>query len=326
MTNVWDRTFTGTRNRYLRDIVERTGGGFAAVGDDGDAWLLLTDANGQNPVNTYYNTNGKGFIQMRTIKKTSDGGYIMVGRTTTGSAYDEDYYVVKTTSNGTQSWAYRYDNSGRRDIATSVEEDASGNFWIFGRSQKLGVKNTKIWIVKVNSSGVYQTSYEIGDTNNAHTYVARGSIKLSSGNFLIIGYTNVSSGRGYHGYIAEINTSGKVQGTPLTIGASPTGWTENYLFDGVVSSNGNYYYICGTDNQAFSTAYDLWFLKLSTSDLSVQNTTPCQKVTYYYDKDLDGYGNNNQWNEPTGYACFAMPGYVLTHNDPDDSDPSVTPR
>jgi hypothetical protein len=249
----------------------------------------------------------------------------MVGWTQSGSAPDEDFYAVKVTSTGTLSWAQKYDNSGRRDKAYSVEEDGSGNFWIFGRSQKLGVKNTKIWIVKVNSSGILQTSYTVGDDNTSHAYVSRGTIKLANGNFLIMGYTNVSTGSGYHGYVTEINTKGQIVGSPVTIGAK-TGYTEDYLFSGVVSTGGNYYYLAGTDNGAFSTAYDLWFLKLSTSDKSIQNFTSCpSKTTFYYDKDLDGYGNNNQWSPATGAACFAMPGYVLTHDDPDDSDPSVIP-
>jgi hypothetical protein len=249
----------------------------------------------------------------------------MVGWTQSGSAPDEDFYAVKVTSTGTLSWAQKYDNSGRRDKAYSVEEDGSGNFWIFGRSQKLGVKNTKIWIVKVNSSGILQTSYTVGDDNTSHAYVSRGTIKLANGNFLIIGYTNVSTGSGYHGYVTEIDTKGQMVGSPVTIGAK-TGYTEDYLFSGVVSAGGNDYYLAGTDNGAFSTAYDLWFLKLSTSDKSIQNFTSCpSKTTFYYDKDLDGYGNNNQWSPATGAACFAMPGYVLTHDDPDDSDPSVIP-
>ena len=218
----------------------------------------------------------------------------MVGWTDVIAGGSEDYYACKAASDGTQEWCQKYDNNGRRDKAYGVEEDASGNVWIFGRSQLPGRENMKIWIVKVNSSGVYQTSYEIGDSDNAHAYVCRGSVKLASGNFLIIGYTNVSTGSGYHGYVTEINTSGAVQGTPATIGAT-TGWTEDYLFSGVVSADGNYYLLAGTDNQAFSTAYDLWYLKLAVSDKSVQNTTSCSKTTFYYDKDLDGFGNNNQW-------------------------------
>lgn len=327
---IWDRSFNNTtKNDYLFDVVERKGGGFAAcgqgwAGSESGFWLLLTDSNGQNPFSHYYTKNSKGWATGRAIRKTSDGGYILAGYTATGGVQDEDYYVVKVTSDGTQSWAYRYDNSGRRDMATGIEEDANGNFWVFGRSGANRGKNTKIWIVKLNSSGVLQASYEIGDDDTSHVYVARGSIKLSKGNFLVIGYTNVSSSKGYHGYIAEINNSGSIVRS-ATIGAI-AGTTEEYLFGGVVSGDGNYYRIIGTDNGSFSTAYDFWYLKLSATDLSVQNFTPCDsKTTFFYDKDLDGYGNNYQWSPAMGGACFAMPGYVLTHNDPDDSNPSITP-
>jgi hypothetical protein len=329
---VWEREFNGVSNGddYLFDIVETAGGGFAAVGHargpsyDADGWLIITDPGGQNPTHHYYSTNGLTQEYLRVLRKTSDGGYIMAGWTDYGPA-TEDYYVVKVASDGTIQGAQKYDNSGRRDKATSVEEDMNGNFWIFGRSQLPGHENTKIWMLRLNATGVLQASYTIGDDDNAHAYIPRSTIALSNGNFLIVGYTNVSSGSGYHGYVTEVNISGQVVGSPGIIGAK-AGYTEDYLFSGVVSGDGIYYYLAGTDNGAFSTAYDLWFLKLSALDKSIPSLTTCAgKTAYHYDKDLDGYGNNDQWAPSTGNACFAMPGYVLTQSDPDDSNPSVTP-
>ena len=97
----------------------------------------------------------------------------------------------------------------------------------------------------------------IGDSDNANAYVARGSVKLASGNFLVVGYTNVSAYTGYHGYVAEINSSTGAVVKSATIGAT-TGWTEDCLFKVVQSSDNTYLHIIGTDNQAFTTAYDFW--------------------------------------------------------------------
>lgn len=328
---VWDHEYTDNvaYNYNFRDVVAKTGGGYAITGygrgtSDTDAWLVFTDANGENPTDYFYNTNGKGFEVSNAIRKTSDGGYILSGYTQTGVTQDEDFYVVKVTSTGTLSWAQKYDNATKRDIAYSVEEDASGNFWIFGKSRVGTSETTSIWAVKVNSSGVQQSAYTVVSGTTGQAWIARKSIKLSSGNFLIIGYTNVSTGSGYHGYVTEINTSGVVQGTPATIGAV-SGTVEDYFFDGVVSADGNYYLLAGNDNQSFSSAYDLWYIKMAVSDRSVQNITNCTKTTYFYDKDLDGLGNNYQWADPTADACFIMPGYVLNHSDNDDSIPGVLP-
>ena len=330
-TLVWDRSFVGTggRNDDVTDVVEITGGGFALCGTSYDGsyngvWLVLTDANGQNATQHYYYYLSKGYAHGLKIRKTADGGYIMVGYTQTGSSPDEDIYAVKVTSDGTPVWNNLYDNAGRRDYANGVEEDGSGNYWIFARSRLPGSENTRIWIVKAAyADGALLASYEIGDSVVSHAYVPKQSVKLASGNFLILGYTNQSSGTGYHGYLTEINTSGVVQGTPQAIGVT-TGYTEDYIYDGVVSADGNYYLLVGNDNGAFSTAYDFWYLKMAVSDRSIQNHTTCTtKTTYYYDKDLDGLGNNNQWDDPTAECCFAMPGYVLGHTDQDDSIPGI---
>lgn len=330
-TLTWDRTFNNvtypTKDDYLWDVVERTGGGFAACGQGWSGpsygtsfWLLLTDANGQNETYTYYTYLSKGWSRAQTIRKTADNGFLMAGYTDDGTGLVEDYYAVKTNSSGVSSWINLFDNSSRRDKATGVEEDASGNFWIFGRSQLSGYENTKIWIVKTDDELTQLATYTIGDSDNAHAYAARGSVKLASGNFLIVGYTNVSAYTGYHGYVAEIDSSTGAVVQSSTIGAT-TGWTEDYLFKVIQSADEDYYHIIGTDNQAFTTAYDFWYLKLAATDLSVQNTTSCEsKTTYYYDKDLDGLGNNNQYGaNSTAQCCSAMPGYVLTHDDDNDT-------
>lgn len=326
---IWDRDYTGPYSHdWINDIVAKTAGGFAMAGQsysaasNVDAWLVLTDADGLNPIQMHYSSNGKGYETVKTVRKTSDGGYVMVGYTATNaSTADEDYYIVKTASDGTLQWAQKFDNDGRRDKAQSVEEDANGNYWIFGRSQKPDVENTKIWIVKSNSQGIKQADYFIGDDVESNAYVAKNSIKLPNGNFLILGYTNVSHGGGYDGYIAQLSTAGTVQGNAKMVGAD-TANHEDYLFHGVISSDGTRYLLAGTNNGGFSTYYDLWFLSLSVSDLSVQNFTSCGvKTAFYYDKDLDGIGNNNQWPDPMGGACFQMPGFVLSHNDPDDAAP-----
>ena len=323
-TNLWDKSFNGSGNGndYAFDVIEKTGGGYALAcqlyATSTDAGLILTDTNGENATYGYYNTNGKGWETARYIIQTSDGGFLLCGWTETGAIEDEDFYVLKTTSSGTLSWAQKYDNSNRRDKAFSAQEDSSGNFWVFGRTQSTTVENTKIWILKLNSSGVLQSSYEIGGTGDSDVYVCKGSLKLASGNFVLIGYTNDSGGAGYDGYLTEINLSGIQQWSKI-IGAD-TENHEDYLQSLIL--DGLNYVCVGTNNSAVTSAYDMWLLKLATSDRSVANYTgDVSKTTFYYDKDLDGLGNNNQWTPATEDCTFAMPGYVTNNNDTDDSNP-----
>ena len=83
-----------------------------------------------------------------------------------------------------------------------------------------------------------------------------------------------------------------------------TDYHEDYLQSCVVSRDSGSYLCGGVNNGAVSTAYDLWFLQLATSDQAVENNTAnVTPTTYYYDKDLDGLGNNNQWS----YGECAVP-------------------
>jgi len=60
-----------------------------------DAWLIKTDADGNEQCNRTY--GGKGDDYAYSVQQTSDGGYILAG---------------KTYSNGSDAWLIKTDASG----------------------------------------------------------------------------------------------------------------------------------------------------------------------------------------------------------------------
>jgi hypothetical protein len=81
--NTWDVSYnrTGSVNDYLFDVMEKSGGGFAVAGSSyvssTDALLLLVDSSGGSADYNVYNTNGAGWEQVRRVRQTSDGGFII---------------------------------------------------------------------------------------------------------------------------------------------------------------------------------------------------------------------------------------------------------
>ena len=80
------------------------GGGFIVTGYSGsfgagvDAWVLNLDAEGNILWQKIYGSNGSEWA--RSIQRTSDGGYVMSGKTTSFGAGLGDVWVLKLDSNG----------------------------------------------------------------------------------------------------------------------------------------------------------------------------------------------------------------------------------
>ena len=73
-----------------------------------------------------YSTSKNNSIGFR-IKKTSDGGYIIIGMTYRDGFNDNDILVIKTDSNGNQIWSQTYD-PGAIDGGLDIIELSNGNF------------------------------------------------------------------------------------------------------------------------------------------------------------------------------------------------------
>ena len=104
----------------------------------------------------------------RSIKQTSDGGYIVAGQSLSSASGDvsgtskgaNDYWIVKLDSNGGIIWDTLIGGSGD-DIAYSIQLTADGGYVVAGSSTSStsgdvsGTSNgaNDYWIVKLDSNG-----------------------------------------------------------------------------------------------------------------------------------------------------------------------------
>jgi parallel beta-helix repeat protein len=153
----WNQTYGGMSSDVGYSMVETSDGGFAITGYTSsygagyyDAWLVKTDANGNEQWNQTY--GGPEADAGVSVVETSDGGFAIAGATRSYTAGMEDFWLVKTDVNGDLQWNKTY-GGPYLDEGVSVVETSDGGFAITGRTQSFGAGGSDVWLIKVSASG-----------------------------------------------------------------------------------------------------------------------------------------------------------------------------
>ena len=113
----------------------------------------------------YYNDGDHNRAKHCTrVLSLSDGGYLLAGR-----SYNEgfeDFYLVKTDSNGTEEWQSAYDVGIQHDIFGGVAMAENGSYFITGYSTIHGASYCVILKVAANGDTLWSKSYGLGEFLN----------------------------------------------------------------------------------------------------------------------------------------------------------------
>jgi hypothetical protein len=158
---------------------------FSQAGDVTDVYLVKTDEDGNE---TWSNTFGEADIYEHAseIKQTSDGGYIIVGRTT---SVDPNVYLIKTDASGTKEAGWpKIFGSDEVDEGESVLQTADGGYLVAGHTSAGGDPN--IYLIKTDASGNEVWSKSFGGVG---TDKALAINYADNDSYIITGQTEISS-------------------------------------------------------------------------------------------------------------------------------------
>jgi len=136
-------------------------------------------------------------------EQTTDGGYIMAGRTDSYGNGASDFYLVKTNSNGDFLWDKTY-GGDLNDRAFTAMETSDGGFIIGGYAASFNVGYFDFYMVRTNSTGDTLWTRTYGGEWQEEIYDIE---ETSDGGFAAVGYTN-SFGAGSDPNIYFIKTDG----------------------------------------------------------------------------------------------------------------------
>jgi len=107
---IWHKTFGGRYGDHGFSVEQTRDGGYIVVGNtwlvgrmgQSRIYLLRTDGKGGKVwVKTF---GGVGSAYGHSVCKTTDGGYIVAGKTEDMDGGDDDIYLIKTYGDGALAW------------------------------------------------------------------------------------------------------------------------------------------------------------------------------------------------------------------------------
>ena len=337
----FEKTFGGTNQDIGWSVQQTLDGGYIITGEtksfgngDKDVYLIKTDGNGIEQ--WYQNFGGISNDMGRSVKQTTDGGFIICGSTESYGNGDEDVYLIKTDGNGIEQWYETFGGTDNED-GISVYQTNDGGFIICGSTTSFGNGNRDVWLIKTDGNGVEQWNKTFGGTS-----LDRGwSIDYTTnGEFIICGSTSSYGNGSSDIYIVKTDGNGNEQwyqtfgGTSFDWGSSVQQTTDGgYIITGGKDGGGNMeVYLIKTDgngveqwNKTFGgTSLDRGFSVQQTTDsgyiITGETTSFVSGVYNVYLIKTDGNGNE-QWSQTFGNlsgsgGCFVQQtndgGYIIT--------------
>ena len=154
---VWTRTYGGSDSDVGSSVTQTSDGGYIVTGwtasfgaGYSDFYLVKTDFEGDTLWTRTYGGSDRDYGE--SVAQTSDGGYIVAGKTESFGAGSYDFYLVKTDALGDTIWTRTYGGSGY-DEARSVSQTPDGGYIVAGRTRSFGAGDYDVYLIKTDSLG-----------------------------------------------------------------------------------------------------------------------------------------------------------------------------
>jgi hypothetical protein len=276
----WEKTFGGSGTDFAYSVQQTSDGGYIVAGRTNssgtglyDAYLIKTDASGNAMWTQTFGgaTSDEGYH----VKQTTDGGYIIAGRTESYGAGGQDAYLVKTDTSGILSW---------NQIANAVQQTTDGGYIFVGITESYGAGDQDVYLVKTDDSGTESWNQTFGGTGWEEAYHVE---QTTDGGYIISGTTD-SYGVGYEDvYLIKTDDSGNLE-WETTFG----GIEDEYAYSVEQTTDGGYI-LAGETYSYGAGSYDFYLIKTDALGILSWNQTfggTGYEAAYYVQQTADsGY-------------------------------------
>ncbi len=216
----WSKTIGGPGSDVAYSVYQTADAGYILAGRTdsygagaGDFYLLKLNVIGDSLwANTYGTTGDETAF---SVVETSDSGLIVVGSSTPLGGGSSDMFIVRLTSDGTESWR-RTVGGASDEVARSVQETDQGDFLVAGWTNSYGAGGHDFYIVKLNATGDTLWTDTKGGVGDDKAYEI---LTTADGGYIVAGETKSFGAGTKNAYIVKsadccIGTRGNIDGDP----------------------------------------------------------------------------------------------------------------
>jgi len=286
----WYRTLGGIGCDAALNVQQCTDGGYIITGYsdwygacDGDVLLIKTDSTGNQQ---WYRTFGGRDCDIGWgVQQTTDGGYIIVGKTQSYGAGNNKVWLIKTDSTGHQQWN-RIFGGHRTDYGSGVQQTTDGGYVIIGTAYC--ILGDDVELIKTDSLGnrQWERTYGVDGEEDWGASVQQ----TTDGGYIIAG-----TSLGYTVLLIKTDCTG----TKLwsrTFGGSNCDYGRS-----VRQTTDGGYIIAGTTGSYGAGGTDVWLIRIAAEALPVVDRDHCQPSEFAF---LPPYPN--PFNPTTNFT-FSLP-------------------
>jgi len=203
---LWSGTYGGSSDEEGYSVQQTSDTGYIVAGTTGSfgngwqVYLIKTNASGDTLWTRHY--GGAVDDRGRSVRQTSDSGYIVAGMTTSFGAY-EQVYIIKTNASGDTLWTRNYGGAGW-DWGYSVQQTSDGGYIVAGESASFG-DYYQVYLIRTNASGVTLWTKTYGGTNVDRGYSVQQTTDMG---YIIAGGTYSFGAGGSDVYLIKTDANG----------------------------------------------------------------------------------------------------------------------
>ncbi len=255
----WAIMYGASGSEWGYAIQEAADGGYIMTGPTTsfgaggyDIWVVKLDSSAN--IVWQRSFGGSSDEVPNAIKQTSNGNYVIAGRTNSYGAGGLDFFVLRLDAAGNLLWFKTYGGSGD-EYAYSISETTDNGLFLVGGSSSFGAGNLDYCVIKLDFDGniTWQRVYGGGSIDMPYA----GQQTADDGYILAGGGASVGAG-GYDIWIVKLDSSGNIAWQKAF------GGSADDLAFAIQQTSDSGYIVAGRTSSYGVGGVDFWVLRLDS--------------------------------------------------------------